>query len=351
MGKLFYGVGASDHILITEPCQSITIHEKKVEVKVEEAGLRVLQTEVVSDKKDKHTQIVQHVQNQLEHRKKEVIHHKEIIAQLSARLGSEDLSEAETDKVLGLLKDQHLLIRNHVSQIEAIQEKTTVGVHYEIRTTGASALLSEGLLQQPSFLPKAVCWAPFGVDIELQGVSLVPVTENKFEEMPYAVTVLGEEDCKWFEANRVTYISAEEKEAKVAEYRAAAELGCAYGQYLLGWCYYVGGGYGGVPQDAKKAFEWWTLSSEQGNSWGQRMLALCYQYGNGVSYDKKRALELFALSGEQGNAAAQYRLGEICRRGFLGVAVDHDMATYWYKKSAAQGHQRAKHELEKLNNN
>ncbi|MEJ2059217.1 MAG: SEL1-like repeat protein [Gammaproteobacteria bacterium] len=43
----------------------------------------------------------------------------------------------------------------------------------------------------------------------------------------------------------------------------------------------------------------------------------------------------------RGDAEAQYRLGEVLRRGLLGQTVDERQARYWYNRAARGGHRSA----------
>ena len=148
-----------------------------------------------------------------------------------------------------------------------------------------------------------MCWVPAGVSLDVPCEALAPVTEDNFEQLPYG---LGEAECDWFEKHMKT-ASAEEKEAKVAEYRLRAEAGNAYGQALLGDCYFYG--YG-VAKDVKRMVELCTLSAEQGNAWGQHNLGVCFDRGRGVAVDKERAVDLYILAAEQSHIGAQHSLGE-----------------------------------------
>lgn len=63
--------------------------------------------------------------------------------------------------------------------------------------------------------------------------------------------------------------------------------------------------------------------------------------------DFKTALSLLNDAAQQGNARAQYSLGYMYQHG-EGVETDIDVAKSWYKKSAVQGHTKAKAALKKI---
>ena len=58
--------------------------------------------------------------------------------------------------------------------------------------------------------------------------------------------------------------------------------------------------------------------------------------------------QLISPLAEKGNAEAQFYLGELCRRGIGGVALDYQAAVKWFQKSADQGYENAQNELKAL---
>lgn len=92
-----------------------------------------------------------------------------------------------------------------------------------------------------------------------------------------------------------------------------AKQGEAEAQCYLGSVYDFG--RQGVSQDRKKAFEWYTLSAEQGLAIAQYALGMMYIHYKGVARDKgdkegvtqnnKKAFKWFRLAAEQGNAEAE----------------------------------------------
>ena len=61
-----------------------------------------------------------------------------------------------------------------------------------------------------------------------------------------------------------------------------------------------------------------------------------YSYGEGVPQDYKKAIEWYQKAAEQGHADAQYNLGWIYEKG-RGVSADNYKALEWYEKAAVQG--------------
>ena len=141
----------------------------------------------------------------------------------------------------------------------------------------------------------------------------------------------------------VAYIQKNYTEA-VKWFRKAAEQGYAYAQKMLGLCYYYGQG---VSQDYAEAVKWYRKAAEQGYADAQNTLGVCYYYGQGVSQDYAEAVKWYRKAAEQGNAEAQYRLG-VCYYNGLGVDQDDAEAVKWYRKAAEQGEPAAEVALEKL---
>jgi len=121
--------------------------------------------------------------------------------------------------------------------------------------------------------------------------------------------------------------------------------GYHWAQYLLGKCYRHGRG---IDQDHTKTFEWYTTSSEQGNSFAMNSLGVCYQLGEGCDQNFTKAVELYEKSANSGYSAAMSNLGKCYIKG-RGVTKDVNQAREWYTKAAAQGHATAQTKLDQLN--
>ena len=115
-------------------------------------------------------------------------------------------------------------------------------------------------------------------------------------------------------------------------YTLASNQGCAHSQYCMGDMYQGGEG---VEVDLEKAVEFYGLSATKGNPQGQIRLACCYESGIGVEEDIDKAFELAMLSAKQGNAEAQNFVGECYRKG-NAVDLNWKKAVKWYRLSAKQ---------------
>jgi len=135
-------------------------------------------------------------------------------------------------------------------------------------------------------------------------------------------------------------------------YRQSAEQGYDQAQYVLGL--YYKDDLADIPNtriDLQKSAEWLKKSAEQNHSGGQFHLALAYRNGDGVPKDDKKAIELCHKAAAQGHDYAQFILGLYYSGGLKGMDNAHNntaKAIDWLKKSAAQGNEEAKAELEKL---
>ena len=148
-------------------------------------------------------------------------------------------------------------------------------------------------------------------------------------------------------------------------------------QYLLGGAYY------NLYKDNDKAAFWWNESANNGCVRAYNNIGICYRDGIGVIKDQQKAFDLFKKGAEEGEAWAQLHLGEMYRDGVMipngtrkdtKIIWDEDgnfagaipidvpnykiwkpkdnivKAQYWWRKSAAQGNEKAKDLLQKIYN-
>jgi TPR repeat protein len=95
-----------------------------------------------------------------------------------------------------------------------------------------------------------------------------------------------------------------------------ANAGDAGAQFNLGVSYERGNG---VPQDYKKAVEWYLKAANQGYATAQYNLGVMYYEGEGVPQDYTKAAEWFLKAANQGDTEAQYNLGLTHLKGVLGI--------------------------------
>src|SRR5262249_12017138 len=100
--------------------------------------------------------------------------------------------------------------------------------------------------------------------------------------------------------------------------------------------YFAEGKYD-VTQNFATSVFWFEKSAAQGNAWGERGLALCYAFGNGVARDQVRAMELFQRAANQGDAVAEMEVGYFYENGLGGLRKDQSEALKWYLKAAGHG--------------
>jgi TPR repeat protein len=116
-----------------------------------------------------------------------------------------------------------------------------------------------------------------------------------------------------------------------------AEQGDADAQYLLGVAYHEGRD---VPQDDKKAGQWYRRAAEQENADAQYALGVAYYTGLGVTQDDAAAAKWFRRAAEQGNVNAQNDLS-VCYAQGTGVSQDNVQAYAWATVAAARGKQES----------
>jgi hypothetical protein len=157
-------------------------------------------------------------------------------------------------------------------------------------------------------------------------------------------------------------------EARITDYRAAAEAGDARAQWLLGA---TPGVLGQAQVSVDEAIRWLEQSAAQNdarglvslaiyrrqtgafaealallrradpdNAVGQATLALDYLIGWTEPRDPARAFALARRSAERGSVDGQSILGQLYARGF-GVARDDAEALRWYRLAAARGNNAA----------
>ncbi|MGC9490523.1 MAG: tetratricopeptide repeat protein [Thermovirgaceae bacterium] len=164
-------------------------------------------------------------------------------------------------------------------------------------------------------------------------------------------------------------------------FEKAAMQGHAEAQFETARCYYFGEG---VPEDLRQAARWFEEAAMQGHAEAQFYLGGLYWFGEGFERNEEKALNLWFLGAAKGepdcqhNLAAhyfnlgekdpanyrkayywyrqaaegglsgdQYMVGLMCEKG-LGVKKDEHAALSWYKKAAAQGHEKARRRLSEL---
>lgn len=128
-----------------------------------------------------------------------------------------------------------------------------------------------------------------------------------------------------------------EYEAKAKELRKSAEAGDASARNELGLLYYEGKG---VPQDYRRAKEWFEEAAKQGNAAAQINIGTLYLHGEGAPRSGQMALFWFSRAADQRNALAFAKLGMMYAEG-RGVVQDFIKAHMWYNLSAAQGENRS----------
>lgn len=128
-----------------------------------------------------------------------------------------------------------------------------------------------------------------------------------------------------------------EYEAAANELRKSAEGGDPSAQNKLGLLYYEGTG---VPQDHRRAKEWFEKAIQKGHAGAQVNLGTLYLRGEGAPQSAQMALFWFSRAAAQEDALAFAKLGLMYAQG-RGVLQDFIQAHMWYNLSAARGEMRS----------
>jgi TPR repeat protein len=125
-----------------------------------------------------------------------------------------------------------------------------------------------------------------------------------------------------------------------------AKAGDATAQVAVAKAYVSGRG---VPQDFKKASQWYLNAAEQGNAEAESMIGTAYFLGSGVPLDCTKAVEWWRKAGEQGNTGALSLLAMAYEKGEEGkglcVTQNFTQAAFWYRKAADLGDYYAEYKL------
>ena len=111
-------------------------------------------------------------------------------------------------------------------------------------------------------------------------------------------------------------VKAPDKTKAQQLYRAAADRGCAVGQYNLACTL-------DSDQRLEEAFQYYFLSAEQNYTHAEFNLGYCYKYGDGTEVDVAKARHWYARAAAKGHEDAQTQLATlesiIAKRGIEGA--------------------------------
>ncbi len=129
-------------------------------------------------------------------------------------------------------------------------------------------------------------------------------------------------------------------------YQKSAGRGLAPAQYRLGTFYEKGKG---VPEDLAAARIWYERAAEKGNRKAMHNLAVIYADGSRGTPDFTKAGTWFRSAAELGLKDSQYNLGILHERG-LGVSKDLGQAYKWFSLAAKQGDADAASRMTRIEN-
>ena len=87
--------------------------------------------------------------------------------------------------------------------------------------------------------------------------------------------------------------------------------------------------------DYATAYKLWKLLADQGDALAQGLVAVMYDYGQGVPQDYAEAVKWYRKAADQGKANAQFNLGFMYGYG-QGVPQDYVEAHKWFNLSSAR---------------
>ena len=135
--------------------------------------------------------------------------------------------------------------------------------------------------------------------------------------------------------------SDENYESAFYWFKKAADMGLSSSQRILAFCYENGEG---VEKDFSKAVYWYQKAAEAGESGAQNNLAFCYKNGEGVEKDFSKAVYWYQKAAEAGNSDAQNNLA-FCYYNGEGVEKDITKAVHWWQRAAEAGNSDAQNNL------
>lgn len=88
-------------------------------------------------------------------------------------------------------------------------------------------------------------------------------------------------------------------------------------------------------RDFESAYSLWLPLAEDGNKSAQHNIAQLYRLGKGIPQNYKKAAEWYQKAAELWHAPSQYNLALLYENG-LGVPINYAEAAHWYRKAANQ---------------
>jgi hypothetical protein len=116
-------------------------------------------------------------------------------------------------------------------------------------------------------------------------------------------------------------------------FASLAERGMAQAQYLYAYMLLFGQGGERNPEEGMSQLR---LAVVGRNAAATALLGDLYRRGQEVPQDNRKAAQFYRIAADQGHAAAQYALAALYNRG-SGVAEDPAEAAMWFSRAAAQG--------------
>lgn len=138
---------------------------------------------------------------------------------------------------------------------------------------------------------------------------------------------------------RGEYVEKDEKRA-LELFKKAADKGVPEAMYTLGYMYEKAVG---TKLDMKESKRWFTESALHGDVFAANRLGHeAVENGLGVE-----AISWYQMAAEQGDSYGEFNLG-LCYENGIGTYVNSKKAKYWYRKAALKGDDQAKQKLKEF---
>ncbi len=129
-------------------------------------------------------------------------------------------------------------------------------------------------------------------------------------------------------------------------YKEGANLGDAYCQSDLAFCYYFGSDYGYPTKvDYQKAIYWSKKAIESGEYHPYIYLAWIYSKSDSPYYNLTEAVKCYEIASNNNSGIASYELGQIYETGKGHIKKNYNLAEKYYRLAVQQGYTEAEEKL------
>lgn len=164
------------------------------------------------------------------------------------------------------------------------------------------------------------------------GIHLGSPTNDENSENVETVTNTTDNSAEKYYQTAVSYKEKNIEEAQ-KYFALSAEQGHSYAQFELGMCYFY---KDGSDEEKNKAFALFEKSAQQGCVEAITMYGFCYEIGLGVNENEDKAFELYKKAADENDADGTYYLG-CCYEDGIGTEENPEKAFALYEKALSLG--------------